>query len=116
MNNKHNNVNMSNIISLIFDITTTVNKLSKIYFLDKTIPNKDTTCCSICLHDIVQDEQIYDFKCGHVFHTHCILQTLMTSNKCPLCRVAIIPNDTTKDRKRYDLLIMNLIEQLCHII
>lgn len=32
-------------------------------------------------------------KCGHVFHTHCILQQIETNGNCPMCRGRVNKND-----------------------
>ena len=38
------------------------------------------------------DEDISSLKCGHVFHTACILNVLTRQDKCPVCRKPISIN------------------------
>ena len=43
--------------------------------------------CTICLMDIVKDEEITKLKCNHYFHTECIKDYLKDFDyKCPICR------------------------------
>ena len=46
--------------------------------------------CPICLEEL--DEDITSLKCGHVFHTACILNVLTRQDKCPVCRKPISIN------------------------
>ena len=48
---------------------------------------KNNKCC-ICLSQYKLDilEDVYQGKCGHVFHTVCIDQWINTNRHCPLCR------------------------------
>uniref|UniRef100_K3YCD2 RING-type domain-containing protein n=1 Tax=Setaria italica TaxID=4555 RepID=K3YCD2_SETIT len=50
------------------------------------------TCCSICLEDFEDAEDISVMPCsgGHEFHTNCVAKWLgQYSNMCPLCRHAL---------------------------
>jgi len=43
--------------------------------------------CSICLEKIIDHKILYNLKCNHKFHIHCIQQWKnMNKNTCPLCR------------------------------
>lgn len=45
--------------------------------------------CVICLSaDTSAEEWCVLKECGHVFHTHCLLQSLEHARKCPQCRVS----------------------------
>lgn len=45
--------------------------------------------CVICLSsDTSTDEWCALRECGHVFHTHCVAQSLEHNRKCPQCRVS----------------------------
>ena len=45
-------------------------------------------CCAICMEDIY--DQLCVTKCGHMFHTTCMLQCFQRKNECPLCRAKLI--------------------------
>ena len=48
----------------------------------------DLVNCAICLEPIVisDTENIFKTDCQHYFHNICILQWLIESKKCPICR------------------------------
>ena len=46
--------------------------------------------CPICLEPL--ENHITSLKCGHVFHTNCILNVLSQQGKCPICRADIVIN------------------------
>jgi hypothetical protein len=52
------------------------------------------TKCRICL--VSYNGDIYTLKCGHIFHTHCILQWVEYKNDCPICRCNV-PTEDGKD-------------------
>lgn len=43
--------------------------------------------CMICFEKVCK---IYDLKCKHIFHMHCILKWLYQNNTCPLCRIPAV--------------------------
>lgn len=46
--------------------------------------------CVICLaSDTNSEDWSVLTGCGHVFHTHCVLQSLEHSKRCPQCRVSV---------------------------
>lgn len=50
-----------------------------------SIPKNET--CSICLTEIQgENESARKLPCNHFFHSHCIVQWLLISSKCPFCR------------------------------
>ena len=68
--------------------------------------------CTICYEEMkttefggVQDMDIVDLndptclrlKCGHAFHTNCILQAFRSNLKCPVCRNNLVDNGTPAD-------------------
>lgn len=48
--------------------------------------------CSIC-YDTLYDRTVKLTPCGHMYCTHCILQSCNEKSECPLCRKAIRIND-----------------------
>ena len=43
--------------------------------------------CSVCMMDLLKDQEVCEVKCKHVFHSSCIKQWLKEySYKCPVCR------------------------------
>ena len=49
--------------------------------------------CSICYNIYDKNESSGKLKCGHFYHTRCILKWLKTSVTCPLCRCNVIECD-----------------------
>lgn len=44
--------------------------------------------CSICLDNIDNSNEIHELRCGHIFHTKCIIRWFRegyVNGKCPLC-------------------------------
>lgn len=48
--------------------------------------------CSICSDQLVQSDDIFYTKCGHVFHLHCLTPWLERSKSCPQCREKVTQN------------------------
>lgn len=43
--------------------------------------------CSVCLEELsTTNTNMTKTNCGHVFHLSCLLKSLTTKNKCPMCR------------------------------
>jgi hypothetical protein len=43
--------------------------------------------CSVCLEELsTANTNMTKTNCGHVFHLTCLLKSLTTKNKCPMCR------------------------------
>lgn len=43
--------------------------------------------CSVCLEELsTTNTNMTKTNCGHVFHLSCLLKSLNTKNKCPMCR------------------------------
>jgi len=45
--------------------------------------------CTICLEHFNIESNIYEFKCGHYFHTNCVTTWLSIKDTCPICRYQI---------------------------
>ncbi|KAH6558847.1 hypothetical protein KP509_1Z042300 [Ceratopteris richardii] len=50
----------------------------------------DGNICPTCLEDYTSENQRRGLRCGHHFHTGCILHWLESSNRCPVCRQQVI--------------------------
>ncbi|KAH7366281.1 hypothetical protein KP509_18G071100 [Ceratopteris richardii] len=46
----------------------------------------DRNTCPTCLEEYASEKQRKSLRCGHHFHTGCILRWLDNSNRCPVCR------------------------------
>jgi hypothetical protein len=47
----------------------------------------ETHTCSVCLEELsTANTNMTKTNCGHVFHLSCLLKSLTTKNKCPMCR------------------------------
>lgn len=45
--------------------------------------------CSICLQNILYNEEHFETKCKHVYHLKCIARWLRENSSCPMCRARI---------------------------
>jgi len=52
-------------------------------------PSINVDPCSICLEPFVITDKSITLKCGHKYHTHCIIDWLQRDNICPLCRQVV---------------------------
>ncbi|XP_065224158.1 E3 ubiquitin-protein ligase trul-1-like [Planococcus citri] len=55
--------------------------------------------CTICQEDLFtgdDGESISSTSCGHVYHSHCLLQWMERSKTCPYCRTALENDDVFK--------------------
>mmetsp|Transcript_44167 Transcript_44167/g.106424 ORF Transcript_44167/g.106424 Transcript_44167/m.106424 type:complete len:231 (-) Transcript_44167:243-935(-) len=53
--------------------------------------------CAICLEDYNAGETIcvpITKSCNHVFHDQCIMEWLKNRDRCPMCRVNLLPSET----------------------
>jgi Ring finger domain len=62
-----------------------------------------TTCttCSICIDEFVDGERLRLLpRCGHAFHTECILPWLSERQGCcPLCKMAVLATVDSEDEE-----------------
>merc|ERR1719295_530346 len=42
--------------------------------------------CSTCLELFTASSVVISTQCGHIFHSHCIIEWLKSRSNCPLCR------------------------------
>ena len=68
----------------------TINQLKVLkYSLDYNLNNYNE-CCTICLDNMIENDEYYDIKCKHIFHKNCLFTYLKNYNHiCPVCRVEI---------------------------
>ncbi|CAO2815323.1 unnamed protein product [Amaranthus hypochondriacus] len=66
---------------------------------ERVISNEDALCC-ICLAAYVDNEELRELPCSHLFHTECVDKWLKINASCPLCKLEIredrsklVPND-----------------------
>jgi uncharacterized protein YxeA len=56
---------------------------------EEDLEAEDKTCCSICLSDYRESEEVRVMPdCGHMFHAVCIDQWLRGHASCPVCRTS----------------------------
>ncbi|KAH6874195.1 hypothetical protein B0T10DRAFT_233030 [Thelonectria olida] len=56
-------------------------------------PSSSAELCAICLEMLVDQDDVRQFKCKHVFHTRCIDSWFQKHHvDCPLCKSIFIPN------------------------
>jgi len=56
--------------------------------------------CSICLEPYREGDDIcwsQNEKCAHVYHLDCIVDWLMNSDECPLCRADYLKEEGSSD-------------------
>lgn len=53
-------------------------------------PDPNADVCSVCLH-VPGTKNVSITACGHKYCTSCLLLSLKTNNKCPMCRAEIEP-------------------------
>lgn len=52
---------------------------------ERTISGEDAICC-ICLNKYVDDDELRELPCSHVFHVDCVDKWLKINASCPLCK------------------------------
>ncbi|EQB62097.1 zinc finger protein [Vairimorpha apis BRL 01] len=58
--------------------------------LYKHMLNKPEESCSICYCLFVNSSRIITLKCGHCFHSKCVIPWISSRETCPKCRCNII--------------------------
>nr|CUU00295.1 hypothetical transcript [Hymenolepis microstoma] len=55
--------------------------------------------CAICLNNLLPTDNLEVLSCAHTFHSQCILQWILNSRSCPVCRSTVqIPLDCFDQR------------------
>ncbi len=52
--------------------------------------NVPETCCSVCLADYVEGEELMMLPCRHAYHKVCVSQWLQRQPQCPLCKQDVL--------------------------
>lgn len=68
------------------DVIDCKNSMLKIY--QKKL--QDEECCPVCLEKIDFSKDYTVTKCGHKFHTSCLLESVKIKNTCPMCREVLV--------------------------
>ncbi|OBT66313.1 hypothetical protein VE03_04291 [Pseudogymnoascus sp. 23342-1-I1] len=50
--------------------------------------------CSVCMDDVVLDEEVVALPCTHWFHETCVKAWLSEHNTCPICRTGVARDGT----------------------
>ena len=59
------------------------------FFVPRGLPTQGKDECAICLETFGSDEPVSATLCGHVFHSECLSNSLISGSngsKCPICR------------------------------
>ena len=72
----------------------------------KGLRKKEKGMCNICFEELPLGDE-YATKCGHCFHTNCLLKWLEKNNTCPCCRTElyekyVIPEEYLSDDEFVD--------------
>ena len=50
---------------------------------------KEEACCSICLSDFENGDEVRTLPCSHQFHAACVDRWLKTNRACPVCKADV---------------------------
>ncbi|OAY56879.1 hypothetical protein MANES_02G052000v8 [Manihot esculenta] len=62
---------------------SSIDDLTRIVF---AVGVQDPENCIVCLEEFEDGDDLIQMPCSHLYHQHCIVEWLMTSHLCPLCR------------------------------
>lgn len=72
------------------DILVTIDDKELDSFPKRKLTEKLEEKCSICMVGFDVDDEVYDIKCNHIFHTDCLNTYLKNYGyKCPICRTEL---------------------------
>ncbi len=67
----------------------------------QAIPEQHSLC-AVCHDDYKVSDVVRKLRCNHMFHMICIDQALEDSAICPMCRMSIVPDESTCDEDDVD--------------
>ncbi|XP_019433500.1 PREDICTED: probable E3 ubiquitin-protein ligase RHC2A [Lupinus angustifolius] len=50
--------------------------------------------CSVCLEELIEEEEVLAMPCKHMYHQECITNWLQRCDTCPLCRFSMNKSST----------------------
>ena len=62
------------------------------------VPPEPPTECAVCLDRLVAPIEL--LPCGHIFHRHCLTDSLRFDRRCPQCRYTLIGDIGAKYKER----------------
>ena len=75
------------------------------------VDNEMMCCCSICLEEKIEDDDMYEIKeCHHKYHKDCLLDYYRVTGvtRCPMCRNDVVKKKNKKEKMR---VIMNYVRR-----
>lgn len=69
----------------------------------KSSEDSEEPCCSVCLCEFEEEENIRKTYCPHYFHNDCITSWLLKQKNCPHCRNSMTIEDIENKLKNDDL-------------
>ncbi len=58
--------------------------------------------CTICISEVVLDEEVISLPCKHWFHEECVVMWLKQHNTCPVCRNPVVAKSEAEARQSAD--------------
>lgn len=55
------------------------------------------TCCTICITEYTDEDEVSILKCNHIYHNKCIIEWGMYRQECPMCRASIEIKEEIKE-------------------
>jgi len=76
----------------------TINKHTSVKKYKEGLMNKEDASCAICLMEYGVGDEVRFLRCGHHFHSECVVSWLVKNKSCPFCKIDIDEADV-KDFK-----------------
>jgi len=72
------------------DVICTLDKEDKEKLKKYKLDNNTKLQCNICLDNIIENQEVIELPCNHIYHYECINEYLEKYNyKCPCCRIEL---------------------------
>ncbi|KAI3856515.1 hypothetical protein MKW92_022521 [Papaver armeniacum] len=72
-------------------------EISKLKRFEYVSESGESDACSICLDDFIDKEEVMLMRCGHEFHSGCLLRWFEGKSSCPLCRRSIVQTSSNEE-------------------